>query len=82
MVTFILVVTSDFWDGKRRWPDGCRPVIFSTDMVMKNAGTVQVPVQFAHEVEQLLRSNPQVISVERVPLVFPRFMEDMTQRAA
>jgi hypothetical protein len=57
-------------------------VIFSTDMVMKNAGTVQVPVQFAHEVEQLLRSNPQVISVERVPLVFPRFMEDMTQRAA
>lgn len=82
MVTFILVVTSDFWDTKRRWPVGCRPVIFSTDMVMKNAGTVQVPVQFAHEVEQLLRSNANVISVERVPLVFPRFSEDYIHRAA
>jgi hypothetical protein len=82
MLTFILVVTSDFWDSKRRWPDGCRPVIFSTDLVMKNVGTVQVPVQFAQEVEHLLRSNPQVISVERVPLVFPRSTEDMIQRAA
>ena len=82
MVTFILVVTSDFWDTKRGWPAGCRPVIFSTDMVMKNAGTVQVPVQFAYEVEQMLRSNAHVISVERVPLVFPRFTEDFIQRAA
>ncbi|HEY0736033.1 MAG TPA: hypothetical protein VGD69_14055 [Herpetosiphonaceae bacterium] len=49
---------------------------------MKNAGTVQVPVQFAQEVEQLLRSNANVISVERVPLVFPRFSEDYIHRAA
>jgi hypothetical protein len=82
MVTFILTVTSDFWDTKRRWPAGCRPVIFSTDMVMKNAGTVQVPVRFAHEVESLLRKNPHVLTVERVPLLFPRFAEDYMQRAA
>jgi hypothetical protein len=82
MVTFILVVTSDFWDTKRQWPAGCRPVIFSTDMVMKNAGTVQVPVEFAQDVERLLLANPHVLTVERVPILFPRFTREVMQRAA
>jgi hypothetical protein len=82
MVTFILVVTSDFWDTKRGWPAGCRPVIFSTDMVMKNAGTVQVPVEFAQDVERLLLANPYVLTVERVPIIFPRFARDIMRRAA
>ncbi|HEX6291727.1 MAG TPA: hypothetical protein VFZ66_21255 [Herpetosiphonaceae bacterium] len=82
MVTFLLVVTSDFWDAQRRWPAGCRPVIFSTDMVMKNAGTVQVPAEFADEVERLLRENPHVLSVKLAPLVFPRHTEALRRRAA
>ena len=81
MVTFLLVVTSDFWDSQRRWPDGCRPVIFSTDMVMKNAGTVQVPAEFADEVERMLRENPYVLSVKLAPLVFPRRTEALRRAA-
>ena len=39
----LLVVAPEFWDGPRQWPVGCRPVVFSTELVMRNAGTLQAP---------------------------------------
>ena len=66
MITFQLVITPDFWDHPRRWPAGCRPVVFSTALMMRGAGTVQVPAPFAGEVECMLREHPAVISVARM----------------
>ncbi len=66
MVCFELVVTSDFWDRPRGWPAGCRPVVFSAPLMMRNAGMLQVPVAFAAEVDRLLREHPAVVSAARV----------------
>lgn len=66
MVSFELVVATEFWDRPRAWPSGCRPVVFSTDLVMRNEGTMHAPQQFASEVEQILRGHPHVVCVARV----------------
>ena len=66
MIMFQLVITPDFWDRPRQWPAGCRPVVFSTALMMRGAGTVQVPAPFAGEVEHMLREHPAVISVARM----------------
>lgn len=73
MVTFKLIVAPTFWDTPRTWPEGCRPVVFSTDLIMRNAGTLQVPSASAAEVEALLRRHPEILAVSRVlqPLPFP-----------
>lgn len=68
MVVFEVVVDSEFWDRKRRWPHGCRPV-FSAALVMRNAGTLTVPASVAAEVEAMLRSHPHVHSVQRAPIL-------------
>lgn len=78
-VTFELTVTSEFWDQARSWPAGCRPIVFSTDAVMRNRGTVQVPATCADEVEQRLRAHPEVVAVVRV---LPRRQERPHRRAA
>jgi hypothetical protein len=82
MVIFMLTVTPSFWDQPRTWPLGCRPVIFSIDAVMKNQGTLQVPMAHASEVEQMLRANPHVLSIVRHPLPFPRERSTRKQQAA
>jgi hypothetical protein len=64
MVSFSAVVTSDFWTTQRGWPAGCRPVIYSMQLVTKNAGTLSVPSVFANAVEELLRAHPEVLVVE------------------
>ncbi len=68
MILFSVVVAVEFWDTPRTWPDGCAPVVFSTDLVMRNAGTVQVPPQCGPAVERMLRAHPHVISVARVAM--------------
>ena len=65
MICFWLVVTPGFWDSPRDWPAGCRPVVFSTELVMRNTGMVQVPAAFAAEVEHRLGTHPAVLSVTR-----------------
>jgi hypothetical protein len=77
--TFELTVTSEFWDYARTWPAGCRPIIFSTDVVMRNSGTIQVPISCADEVEQQLRDHPEVIAVARV---LPQRHRSLRRRAA
>jgi hypothetical protein len=78
-VTFELTVTAEFWDQTRSWPAGCRPIVFSTDAVMRNRGTVEVPASCADEVERRLRAHPQVVAVARV---LPRREEWAQRRAA
>ncbi len=78
-VTFELTVTSEFWDQTRAWPSGCRPIIFSTDVVMRNSGTVQVPTHCADEVERQLRAHPEVVAVVRV---LPQRREQLRRHAA
>lgn len=75
MITFQLVITPDFWDQPRRWPAGCRPVVFSAALVMHSAGVVQVPSSYAGEVERMLRKHPAVVSVARM---VERAVEDTT----
>ncbi len=82
MVIFMLTVTPSFWDQPRIWPPGCRPVIFSIDAVMKNQGTLQVPIGYASEVEDMLRVNPHVLAIVRHPLPFPRERNTTKQQAA
>ena len=65
MIDFWLVVAPAFWDGPRRWPAGCRPVVFSTELVMRNAGRMQAPAACSAAVEQLLRAHPAVLSITR-----------------
>ena len=65
MVTFTVTVAAGFWDTKRSWPPGCRPVILSTSLVTKNAGTLLVPARHADAVEEFLRTHPHVVAVER-----------------
>ncbi len=67
MIAFKLVVTPEFWDGPRGWPEGCRPIVFSTELVMRNAGVVHVPEPFLAEASRMLRDHPHVLSV--APLV-------------
>lgn len=78
-VTFELTVTPEFWDHARQWPTGCRPIVFSTDAVMRNRGTVQVPAICADEVERRLRAHPEVVAIVRV---LPRRDEWTRRRAA
>jgi hypothetical protein len=66
MVTFTLTVRPSFWDQRRRWPAGCRPVIFSVSLVNQNTGGLSVPAAHAQAVERLLRAHPDVILIERV----------------
>jgi hypothetical protein len=77
MIAFQLVVTPDFWDRPRRWPAGCRPVVFSAALMMCGAGTVQVPAPYAGEVERMLREHPAVVSIAR--MVEPRAVEGTTE---
>ena len=65
MVTFSLTVAPSFWDQRRRWPAGCRPVIFSVSLVNQNTGALSVPAEHARAVEQLLRAHPDVLTIER-----------------
>lgn len=78
-IMFELTVTPEFWDQARPWPQACRPIVFSADAVMRNRGTVQVPATCADEVEQRLRSHPEVVAVVRV---LPRRAEWARRRAA
>lgn len=70
-VVFVLMVKPEFWDEPRQWPRGCRPVVYSVELVMQNHGALHVPASFAAEVEQQLRQHPHVLSAVREPLPFP-----------
>ncbi len=82
LITFELTVTPDFWDHPRDWPRDCRPIVFSSAAVMRNRGTVQVPLECADIVEQQLQQHPEVIAVARMPLPFPQSTPRVTRRAA
>ena len=69
MTLLMLVISPDFWDKRRRWPAGCRPVVYSTDLVMRNAGLLRVPSEFEGQVEGLLEDHPAVVSVVRARAV-------------
>jgi hypothetical protein len=82
MVTFELIVTPEFWDTPRAWPTDDGPIVFSTDLVMRHRGTLQVPLHIADAIEQYLRSHPQVLAIDLVPLPFPRATAQERRRAA
>jgi hypothetical protein len=81
MVVFEVVVDGEFWDHKRRWPQGVRPV-FSAALVMRNAGTLTVPAHAAADVEAMLRSHPHVRSVQRAPILLYVAPDRSRRRAA
>ncbi len=66
MATFALTVAPSFWDQRRCWPAGCRPVVYSVTLVTQNTGALSVPDGYAQAVERLLRAHPDVLLIERV----------------